>query len=256
MAYLGPSIPTSGTTFTQFLQGGPTAVLENCITNIKAVTSAPVSAPTVSATGISTTTGALAAGGYFVKFTEVNGVGETTASPESAVMTVSAGNIPKVTFPALQSGNLGRNVYVTAANGATATEVLYTTGVTLLSCALATAAPTNSSAVAPPTVNTTGLTYTDANSNVRNKVIELLRLFEDGRGDRVYLDLSQLFGQWSRGEPVTFMGTTEKIRHAHTVFATLAQVCQDIGTLVDSNPGTLGTTSTGIGGRKGNRTWP
>ena len=70
--------------------------------------------------------GPLAVGTYYVKVTESNGLGETTPSIEASV-TIASGNIPQVTFAALQAGNSARNVYVGTASGA---EVLYASGIT------------------------------------------------------------------------------------------------------------------------------
>ena len=120
-----------------------------------AANSAPTSAPTATATGGGSTGGTLAAGTYYIVFTETNDLGETTASPESSQLTVSAGNIPRVTFPSLKTGNTARNLYLTAANGSTGTEVLYATGITTSTYDVATAAPVSS--VTPPVSNGTGL---------------------------------------------------------------------------------------------------
>jgi hypothetical protein len=255
MTYVAPNIPPSGTTFAQWQSGGASGHLENLITAF-AATSAPVTAPTVSATGVSTAGGALAAGGYFCKFTETNGVGETTASPESAVFTVAAGNIPKVTFPALHTGNLDYNVYLTAANGATNTEVLYATGVSSATTALAIAAPSNSFAVAPPPLNTTNLTYTDENSNGILTALQGLRGFKYGNGEDAYRTLAKFVQDFNEGDPMIFRAAVQKLRHAHTIFLTLATLCNEAGVLLDANAGTLKSAATGIGARQGVRTWP
>jgi hypothetical protein len=117
-------------------------------------TAPPSAAPTLSATGGGSSGGNLPAGVIYVKVTETNGIGETTASPEASV-TIAAGNIPQITFTTLKTGNTARNAYVGTASGA---EVLYATGVTASTLALSAALPTNSFAVGPPTSNTTGLT--------------------------------------------------------------------------------------------------
>src|SRR5262249_54887733 len=140
-------------------------------------TAAP-GAPTLSATGGGTSGGNLPAGTYYVKVTETNGIGETTASPEASVA-IAAGNIPQVTFAALQAGNSARNVYVGRASGA---EVLYASGITAGTFNLSAAIPTNSYAVPVPTVNTTGLTSTNAaNGVVANQKLASLRACEKGR---------------------------------------------------------------------------
>jgi hypothetical protein len=206
-----------------------------------------------------TTAGSLAATSYYLNFTETNGFGETTASTESSQFTVSAGNIPRLTFPALQTGNTARNVYLTS--GASGTETLYATGVSSLTFDLVNAVPASGSggtwsSQSAPTANSTGLTYTDANNNVHNKVLEYLRLFKDMRGDRVFLDVSELLRQWNRGEPIGAMAITEKLHHAHVTFAMLGQACTEIGTLIDANPGTFKIVSTGIGNSRTVRGWP
>ena len=40
------------------------------------------------------------------------------------------------------------------------------------------------------------------------------------------------------------------------MFAVLAQLCSEIGTLVDANPGHIGYNQTGIGDSGYKRTWP
>ena len=47
-----------------------------------------------------------------------------------------------------------------------------------------------------------------------------------------------------------------KLRHAHAVFAMLDTLCSEMGTLIDANAGTLGTTTNVIGNVKKVRTWP
>ena len=161
MAYTSPSIVPSGTTFAQFQSGGVGGQLERLIAANFGGTAAP-GTPTLSATGGGTSGGNLVAGTYYVKVTETNGIGETTASPEASV-TIASGNIPQVTFAALQAGNVARNVYVGTASGG---EVLYASGVTAGTLNLSAAIPTNSYAASVPTVNTTGLTSTNASTGV------------------------------------------------------------------------------------------
>ena len=161
MAYISPSIAPSGTTFAQFQAGGASGQLERLIAANLSGTAAP-SAPTLSSDGRRHSGGNLAAGTYYVKVTETNGIGETTASAEASV-TIAAGNIPQVTFAALQTGNTARNVYVGTASGG---EVLYASGITAGTYNLSAAIPTNSYAVPVPTVNTTGLISTNASTGV------------------------------------------------------------------------------------------
>ena len=189
--------------------------------------------------------------------TETNGIGETTKSSEQTQITVSAGNKPRVTFQTSKTGNTARNVYIGAVNGSSGGPyTLYASGITAATYDLTVAAPANSYAVAPPTINTTGLTYVDANGNTHNKVLELLRAAKDGNLEDAFRYLRTLWYEWNHGEPMTSMQIIEKTRHAHTVFAVLAQMCADAGTLIDANAGTLTQVATGIGGLRTKRTWP
>jgi hypothetical protein len=216
-------------------------------------------AHTWTATGGGSSGGLLAAGTYYSVVTETNGIGETTKGPESTQITVSAGNKPRITFQTLKTGNTARNVYIGAVNGSTGGPyTLYATGITTSTYDLVAAAPTNSFAVAPPTVNTTGLTYTDGNSIGHNEVLTFLRFLEgdaDGGGP-LYRYLRSIIADFNRGDPIAFAGVIQKFRHAHTAIAMLNTLCSEMGTLIDANPGTLGTTATGIGSRITVRTWP
>ena len=252
MAYTSPSIAPSGTTFAQFQAGGASSILERLIAANFPGTAAP-GAPTISPTGGGTTGGNLAAGTYYVKVTESNGVGETTASPEVSV-TVAAGDIPQVTFAALQAGNTARNMYVGTASGA---EVLYASGITAGTYNLSASIPANSYAVPVPTVNTTGLTSTNATTGVTaNQKLAALRAVEKGRLQNVWDNLTQLISQFNQGEPVSFSNVVTKLRDAHTVFAALTELCAEMGALIDANPGHFTNVSTGIGGQKTVRHWP
>lgn len=256
MAYLGPSVVASGTTFAEFQTSGASGHLERLIT-AQGQTSAPGTAHTWTATGGSSSGGSLASGHYYSVVTETNGFGETTAGPVSTQITVATGNQPEITFQTLKTGNTGRNVYVGLPSGAsTGPFYLYASGITTSTYTLATAVPTNSYSVQPPTTNTTGLTYTDANGNGMLKPLELLRGAKDGNLEDSYRYLARVIQGFNEGDPVTFNGAIEKLRHAHAVFAMLSTLCSEMGTLIDANAGTLTTASTPIGGLTGTRTWP
>jgi hypothetical protein len=246
MAYISPSITPSGTTFAQFHAGGASGHLEYLIAaNLNGTQSPSVSiAPTVSVSGSG---GSLALGTYHLVFTETNGLGETTASGESSPFTVAAGQVPTVTFPSLQSGNLARNVYLTPANGASGSELLYADGIVTGTYSLSAAAPTNTFAVAPPMVNTTGLTTTK---------LQFLRYAKSGNLQRAWDFLHQQVTTFNRGDPANFQSVVTKFRDAHTVFALLAQLCSEAGALIDANPGHFSNVPTGIGGTKTQRSWP
>jgi hypothetical protein len=252
MAYISPTITPSGTTFAEFQAAGVSGQLERLIAANFSGTAAP-SAPTLSATGGGSTGGNLAAGTYYVKVTETNGIGETTPSAEVSV-TIASGNIPQVTFAALQAGNTARNVYVGTASGA---EVLYATGVTTATFSLSAAIPTNSYAVPVPTTNTTGLISTNTSTGVvGNQKITGLRAGELGRLQTVWLKLACLISQFNQGNPASFSDVVAKLRDAHTVFAMLTQLCAEMGALIDANPGHFTTFTTGIGGQQTVRQWP
>ena len=246
-----PTIAPSGTTFAQFQAGGASGILERLIAANFLGTAAPAT-PTLSATGGGTTGGSLAAGTYYVKVTETNGIGETTASPEASV-TIAAGNIPQVTFAALQAGNTARNVYVGAASGA---EVLYASGIT--------AAPQPlgrdpDQLVCGPRAHDQhhgADQHERRHRGVGNQKLAALRACEKGRLQRVWDNLARLIAQFNRGEPVSFNNLTAKLRDAHTVFAMSTQLCAEMGTLIDANPGHFTNVPTGIGGQKTVRQWP
>lgn len=252
MAYTSPSIKPSGTTFAQFQAGGTGGQLERLIAANLAGTGAP-GTPTASATGGGTTGGNLAPGTYYIKVVESNGIGETTASAEVSV-TIASGNIPQVTFAALQAGNTSRNIYLGTAGGA---EVLYASGITAGTYNLSVPIPINSYAVPVPATNSTGLTSVNAATGVVvNQKLAALRACERGGLQGVWDNLRQLVDQFNRGEPVSFNNLTAKLRDAHLVFATLAQLCGEMGSLIDANPGHFTSVTTGTGGQRTVRQWP
>ena len=256
MSYTAPTVVASGTTFAQFQAGGASGHLEKLIT-AQGATLAPTVAHTIAATGGGSSGGLLAAGTYYSVVTESNGFGETTKGPEASQLTVGSTNIPRVTFQTLKSGNTSRNLYIGAVGGSSGGPyTLYASGITTSTYDMATAAPTNSYAVAPPTVNTTGLTYADANGNVHVKRLELIRAAKDGNLEHVYEFLAQVIRDFNRGNPMTFGGALVRLRDAHAVFAMLSTLCSEMGTLIDANAGTLTKSTNGIGNVTTKRTWP
>ena len=111
----------------------------------------PTVAGTVNPTGGGTTGGSLTAGNYYLTYTWIDNLSgqETTAGPQTAVFAVAAGDIPSVTLPALPSWAASANIYLTAAGGASGSEVLYQTGVTTTTATLVNA---NTGSVSPPSV--------------------------------------------------------------------------------------------------------
>ena len=154
--------------------------------------------------------------------------------------------------------HVSRNVYIGAVNGSTGGPyILYARGITTSTYDLATAAPTNDYASThPPTVNTTGFTYTDSNKIVHNKRLELLRACKDGNLEDVFRYLRQVIADFNRGNPMSYTSTISRLRDAHAVFAMLDTLCSEMGTLIDANPGTTGRTTNGIGNAITKRTWP
>ena len=54
-----------------------------------------------------------------------------------------------------------------------------------------------------------------------------------------------------------FMRTAlSNLKRVHNAFAVLAQLCSEMGTLIDANPGHITFVQTGIGDAAYKRTWP
>jgi hypothetical protein len=370
MSYANPNILASGTTFSQFQASGASGHLERLIAANAGQEANPTTGATVSANAGGAAGGLLAAGTYYINFTESNGYGETLPSAESGPVTVAvqaaptgtptvavagsggtlpvgsykgkftyvdsnlnaagvfgettagtefsftqtsgaepiitindgglpswasgrnlyltnstgttntevlaftaiAGvtytitvapaasttappttnttttNIPKITaFPALQTGNSARNIYLTAPGGASGSEVLYAREQTGSTFTFSSVAPASNYAVPLPTVNMSGFQALD---------YQMLRSVKNGKLQDVYGRFRQIIADFNHGTPVTLAQHLFNLKRIHLVFATLAQLSSEIGTLVDSNPGHIGYTQTGIGGSGRKRTWP
>jgi hypothetical protein len=256
MTYTVPSITASGTTFAQFQAGGASGHLEKLIT-AQVATAAPTAAATATATGGGASGGLLAAGTYYFVHTESNGFGETSASPQGVQLTVGSTNQPQFTFPALQTGNTSRNLYLGAVNGSTGGPyTLYASGITTTTYTAAALAPANSYAMTPPTVISTGLTFTDKSGNTDNYALSFIRSAKQGNLESVYKFLARVVEEFNSGQPGSFQGTLNKFRRAHIAIAMLNTLCNEMGTLIDANPGTLGRSTGGIGNTSTKRTWP
>lgn len=234
MAYSSPSITSSGYSFGQLYSGGVAGILEAVIAANLNASASPTSAPTLSTGGSGNT---LPAATYYVVITETDGVGETTASPASTGQAVTLGLYLTVTFPGLKSGNVARNVYVGTSSSGPFT--LAASNITASSVNITAPLPANSYAVNPPTTNSTGLTFTDAAGNTTNKALELAHTFDKGDSRRVYQYLASIVRDFLHGDPQNWQAFMQKLRHAHTAFAIMSEVCAEIGTLVDANPGTI-----------------
>ena len=252
MSYTAPSVAASGINFATFQSDGASGHLEALIAAQSTGTAAPTVAATLSETGSG---GTLTAATYYAVVTESNGFGETTAGPVSSGQAISGTQQLVVTFPALKSGNISRNTYIGTSAGGPFT--LAASGTTASSVTILAPPPTNSYAVNPPTVNTTGLTYIDANGVTHNKRLELLRALKDGNAETVYEFLRQVIYDFNHGMPMPFeRPVVSRLRDVHTVVAILSQLCTEAGTLIDANAGTLGTKLDGIGNTAHKRTWP
>jgi hypothetical protein len=91
----------------------------------------PTTPPTVDPIGGGVTGGNIATGSYYMTYTFVGEEGETTSgSSESGQFSVSYGNVPRVTLPALPTGATSINIYLTLPGGGPGTEILYRRRVT------------------------------------------------------------------------------------------------------------------------------
>ncbi len=106
-------------------------------------------------------------------------------------------------------------------------------------------------------VNSTGLTSLNPTSGaVGNQKLVSLRACEKGNLQVTWDSLARLINHFNRGEPVSFNNMNTNLRDAHTVFAMLAQLCAEMGALVNANPGHFANVTTGIGGQRTVRQWP
>lgn len=150
--FIAPTIQPSGTTWAQFKAGGVGILLTNL-----AAANPPKANPSTQATvAVSGTTGLLPAGTYYCQYAFVDPFGETLAGGESAQFTVTAGQIPTVTLPALPAGVQAINLYLTNPNGAPGTETLYATGIPATTFACSYAPPPDQPTESLPETNSTG----------------------------------------------------------------------------------------------------
>ncbi len=132
---------------------------ETAVTNAMTV-APPATAPIVAAVGGGATGGNLAPGTYFIEYTFTNAAGaETATSPESLPFTVAAGDVPKVTLPALPMGITGYKLYLGSSPGGPTTFYASGVGPSVLSGASSFTVNLSGAAVAngstPPAGSTT-----------------------------------------------------------------------------------------------------
>ena len=176
----------------------------------------------------------------------------TTAPPTSATLPPASNttttNIPKITaFPPLQPGNSARNIYVTPAGGGSGSEVLYYREVTASTFTLNVVPPASNYAGAPPTTNTTGYTALD---------YQLVRAAKEGNLEDVYRRLRQIVYDFNHGAPVGHANCLFNLKRVHNALVVLTQLCSEMGTLIEANPGHISFKATGIGDSSYRRTWP
>lgn len=242
MSFVAATPVASGTTFAQLQAAGLDAHIANLIAANPAIAN-PSTQATVAVTGGGSSGGLLAAGAYFVSYTWANGFGESLAGGESATFTVAAGNKPRVTIPALPTGADSANIYLTPVGGASGTEVLYLTGVTSTTADLLLAALAGTGST--PATNTTAL----ANHPFINAGIH-------GRFQEPYDALRQDVDNFIRGDGMSLGFIKSRIARTAAVFAAISTIANEIGVLVDANPGTLTTVQTPIGLPNPKRTFP
>ena len=84
----------------------------------------------------------------------------------------------------------------------------------------------------------------------------MLRSVKTGNLEDVYRRFRELVTDFNRGNPAVHAQQLFNLKHIHMVFATLAQLCSEIGVLVEANPGHINFSQTGIGDSSQKRTWP
>lgn len=234
--YVKPVLIASGTTWAQFLAGGLAAILDNLIAQNPAV-GAPSTQLTAAPTGGGASGGLLAAGVYYASYTNVGPAGESPAGGESASFTVGATNIPRITFPALPTGVTCRNLYLTAAGGATGSEVLYQTGVTGTTLDLAVAGYVDALRTPP-----------GADGSALSVVAPYLNGARNGFPERLYQATTELFNNYLHGNPIALAEAMLKLQHRVTAHLAIETAVNEAATLIYANTGTLTTAAVGNAG--------
>lgn len=245
--YQFPQVYATTKTAAQIRAAGLAGLLDE-IAAQQAATADPTAAPTHAATGGGSTGGLLAAGTYYLVYTESNGLGETLKSPESAQMTVAAGNIPRVTFPALKAGNNSRHLYVGAVNGPSGGPYTRYAGyITTTTHDMTTAIPTTSDAVAPPAVNTTA---------PDRRALAMLRQARNGRLGQLHRQVVELTNNFHRGEAVAWLDNQKDLQRLHWVVRSYERSLAVLGEAWRANPGSFTNQTYGLGQQRRVRTFP
>lgn len=235
-SYVAPSLITSGSTLANLQNGGFQGLLAKLLAANPAIAN-PTTAVTATATGGGSTGGSLPAGAYLASYTWLDGAGETTVgtSELASAVTISAGNIPRFTIPAIPTGACKANLYLTAASGASGTELLYATGISGTTFDASFAAGTNP--VAPPAINNTGAVNLTKYLNSGTAGPELRQFWNR---------LITLVTNFFQGSPVGFYEARKDIDHLDYAFAFWKQATKEVAVLMAANHGTLIGTSTNV----------
>jgi hypothetical protein len=237
---VSPNLNPSGATFAQLQNGGLQGILKLLIA-ANPSTANPTTPVTASATGGGTTGGLLPAGVYFASYTWNDGAGETTVgtSQLASPVTITAGEIPQFTIPAVPTGAAFANLYLTAAGGASGTETLYATGLTATTFNASFAAGTDPG-ISPPATNTTGALAVAKYINAPAAGPHLLQFWNR---------LTILVSNWISGVGVDFQSTRRDIAHLNYTLAVWTQATKEIGVLIAANHGTLTNVATQVQNR-------
>jgi hypothetical protein len=197
---------------------------------------------TLYATGVTTSTYVASSASW------VNGTTTQAAAPPPPTVNGTSTNRPVVTFPALQTNNTSRNLYLTQPGGATGSETLYQSGITTTTYTM-TKSNSPSSGIPLPTANSTALSG-------QGDQMQFARFPETKKMDRIVERGRQCLHDFLRGSPQNQQDMLRQFREAHTSVALLNQAFTEAGVLVDANPGHLTTVTTGIGNIGFKRVWP
>lgn len=240
--YVTPTIRASGTTFTQLKAGGLAAMIDRMIAANPAI--AAGAACTATATGGGASGGLLEAATYTLRYTYVNGFGESLPSTVSANLVVAATNIPRVTFAALPTGAGSRNLYVIAGS----TTYLYATGITTTTfdMAVALASSSDLGRTAVPTVDTTAAAASQ----------KYLGLPTAKNLQQLWDKAHQSVDNFVSGRPVNLTAIKHHTAQTAAVLKALATILDEAGVLIAANAGTLTTATNAAGDKVPVRTFP
>lgn len=138
----GATIPFTNTTVGQVIDLG--AVFGDRLVSGLVNIQEPSLAPQATTSGGGTTGGSLAAGTYVAQYTYVDSSGESAGSPQSSSFTITAGEIPQLSFPTIPAGDT-MNVYLAETSAGQSTATLYQSGVTTTTLDLSQAQGTGAS---------------------------------------------------------------------------------------------------------------